>query len=47
MESGEPLKVRKIRFEMGLNEFFGLFKRFEICISSHGLIDGRDIQFDD
>lgn len=47
VDSGEPLKVRKISFEMELSEFFGLFKRFEICISSHGLIDGRDIQFDD
>lgn len=47
VESGNPLHVRKIRLEMMLNEFFGLFKRFEICISSHGIIDRRDITFED
>lgn len=44
--SGEPVHVRKIRIEMPLNEFFGLFKRFAISISSHDLT-GREIVFDD
>ncbi|MBT9267981.1 hypothetical protein KKQ10_24160 [Pseudomonas sp. MG-9] len=32
--SGQPVQVRKIHLEMHLNEFFGLFKRFAISISS-------------
>ena len=47
IDSGTPLHVRKIRIEMHLNEFFGFFKRFEIAISSHGLIDRQDITFED
>ncbi len=47
IDSGKPLHVRNIRFEMPLNEFFGLFKRFEICISNDGLIDRCDITNDD
>ena len=47
VDSGEPLKVRKIRLEMPIVEFFTLFKRFQISISSHGMIDNRDITFDD
>ncbi|MDD0998461.1 hypothetical protein M5G20_21690 [Pseudomonas sp. TNT2022 ID1044] len=47
VDSGNPLKVRKIRFDMPLVDFFSLFKRFEISISSHGMIDQRDIIFDD
>lgn len=44
--SGSPIHVRKIRVEMTLNEFFGLFKRFAISISSHDLTD-REIVCDD
>ncbi|UHG99642.1 hypothetical protein [Pseudomonas sp. 7-41] len=47
VDSGEPLKVRRIKFEMPLADFFTLFKRFKISISSHGMIDKRDITFDD
>jgi hypothetical protein len=45
VDSGNPLQVRRVRFDMHLNEFFGLFKRFEICISSGGLIDRKEIEF--
>lgn len=38
-----PLSVRRVRFDMHLNEFFGLFKRFSICISNNGLIDQKEI----
>ncbi|NWD81001.1 hypothetical protein HX891_11515 [Pseudomonas reactans] len=44
--SGQPVHVRKIRLEMPLNEFFGLFKRFAIAISGFDLTD-REIAFDD
>lgn len=47
IDSGEPLKVRKVRLEMHLNEFFGLFKRFSICISNHGMLEGKDFRFDE
>lgn len=47
VDSGNPLHVRKINLEMPLNEFFGLFKRFKISISRHGLIDRREITFGD
>lgn len=47
VDSGNPLKVRKIRFDMTLVDFFSLFKRFQISISNHGMIDQRDIVFDD
>lgn len=47
VDSGEPLKVRKIKLEMSLVEFFTLFKRFSLTISNHGLIDNRDVVFDD
>ncbi|KWT67836.1 phage-related hypothetical protein [Comamonas testosteroni] len=45
--TGAPLPVRKVRLEMHLNEFFGLFKRFNICISNHGMLEGKEFLFDD
>lgn len=47
VDSGNPLHVRLVRFDMHLNEFFGLFKRFNICISIGGLIDQKEIEFFD
>ncbi|PKN07605.1 MAG: hypothetical protein CVU73_12745 [Deltaproteobacteria bacterium HGW-Deltaproteobacteria-8] len=44
VDSEMPLPVRRISIEMHLNEFFGLFKRFEICVSNNGLIDGKEIE---
>lgn len=46
VDSGEPLKVRRVKFQMPLTDFFTLFKRFKISISSHGMINNRDISFD-
>jgi hypothetical protein len=42
-DAEETLEVRKISLEMKLNEFFRLFKRFEVTISNGGLLDGRHI----
>ena len=39
--SGEPIKVREIRLDMNVADFFALFKRFEITLSNGGLIEGR------
>lgn len=47
VDTGEPLKVRKVRFEMPIVDFFTLFKRFQISISSHGMLNNRDITFED
>lgn len=47
VQSGNPLHVRKIDIEMPLNVFFGLFKRFAVSISSDGLLDKREITYDD
>ncbi|WP_339490624.1 hypothetical protein [Pseudomonas rhizophila] len=47
VDSNKPIKVRKIKLEMTVVEFFTLFKRFNLKISSHGLINNRDIVFDD
>ena len=43
LDAEKTLEVRKISLEMKLNEFFGLFKRFEVTISNGGLLNGRDI----
>lgn len=44
VNAGEILRVRKISIHLHLNEFFGLFKRFELCISRYGMLDGRDYE---
>ena len=40
-----PVNVRKVSVEMKLTEFFGLFKRFSIAFSSHGMLDDRDYTY--
>jgi len=47
VESGKPLHVRKIPLELTLEQFFKLYKRFEVAISSHGVIDQKEITFAD
>ena len=42
VEAG-PVKVRKVRVEMSINKFFGLFKRVSIKISPGGLLNGREL----
>lgn len=44
VQSGKPLKVREVELRLKLNKFFGLFKRFAISVSAHGMIDGVDIE---
>ncbi len=38
-----PVLVREVRFEIGLEEFFGLFKRFEIAITRFDQLIGREL----
>jgi hypothetical protein len=37
--SNGPVPLRRINFDMDTVEFFGLFKRFSVAMSSHGLLD--------
>ena len=41
---GRPIVVRSVKVQMGLLEFFGLFKRFSIAFSSHGML-GDDQEY--
>ena len=34
-----PVVVRRVTAQMSITEFFGLFKRFSVCVSSHGMLD--------
>ena len=40
-----PIEVRKVPVEMDLYEFFSLFKRFSVALSSSGMLDGRDFTY--
>lgn len=42
-----PVEVRRVRVDMNLSEFFGLFKRFSITLSSHGMLGEREYRYDD
>lgn len=38
IESGQPLHVRKVHLKLSLSQFFGMFKRFKICLSNDGML---------
>lgn len=40
-----PVVVRKISVQLPLLEFFGLFKRFSVAFSSHGMLEEREYTF--
>lgn len=46
IDSGSPLKVRKVKLDIPIADFFSLFKQFQISISKKGMIDQREITFD-
>lgn len=37
----DPIPVKEIRVDMNISDFFALFKRLEITLSSGGLIEGK------
>lgn len=37
-----PIEVRKVSVGMNLLDFFGLFKRFSVTLSSHGMLGERE-----
>lgn len=46
-ESGKPVQLRAIKCTMKLEEFFGLFKRFSVKVSTDGLLTGKEINYPD
>ncbi|MCD4719238.1 MAG: hypothetical protein K8S13_05170 [Desulfobacula sp.] len=36
-----PMKVKKIEVDMNVTDFFALFKRFEVTMSTKGMIEGK------
>ncbi|OUS53102.1 hypothetical protein BM607_004020 [Shewanella sp. SACH] len=38
---GDALALNGIEIDMPYNEFFGLFKRFSLTLSSNGLLEGK------
>jgi hypothetical protein len=46
-KSGNPVEVRKIDRDMTSDELFALFKNFSIAMSVHGLVDGKEIRWND
>ncbi|MCK7459940.1 hypothetical protein [Idiomarina aminovorans] len=37
------VRVRELRLDMSLQQFFGLFKRFSVTLSSSGLLEGKEL----
>lgn len=44
IKSGAPIQVKKIKGSLSVNEFFSLFKRFEICLSTKGELNGATLE---
>ena len=37
---GEPVEVKRVQVDMNLIDFFGLFKRFAVTLSTSGMLEG-------
>lgn len=35
-------EIRKVRVDMNITDFFALFKRFEVTLSSNGCLEGKE-----
>ena len=44
INSGHPLVVRSVTVDIAIVEFLGLFKRFSVSLSPHGMLEGRPFQ---
>ena len=42
-----PVVVRKVQQDIPLTLFFSFFKRFKVCLSNHGMLEGRQYTFPD
>ncbi|ELI8045055.1 TPA: hypothetical protein PXJ37_001457 [Yersinia enterocolitica] len=47
VKQNKYVPIRKVDIEITVTEFFGLFKRFSIAISKHGLLESKEIQTND
>lgn len=45
LDSGDPLPVRRVKFELTPNEFFSLFKFFSITLSTKGILENKDFSY--
>lgn len=43
IKSKNPLSVKEIKIDMSYKEFFQLFKRFNLTLSTKGLLENKDI----
>lgn len=43
--SSSPVPVRKVTAQMTVAEFFGLFKRFSVYLSAHGMLGNREYSY--
>lgn len=41
---GADLVLNEIEIDMPYSEFFGLFKRFSLTLSSNGILEGKSYQ---
>ena len=42
-----PIEVRSVKLTMNLAEFFSLFKRFNITLSSDNMLEGKEYTHED
>ena len=42
-----PVVVRRVKAEMPIAEFFGMYKRFSVHVSPHGMLEGREYTYPD
>lgn len=42
--SGRTMGVRSVAIDINIAEFLGLFKRFSVSLSPHGMLEGRSFQ---
>ncbi|WP_260291948.1 hypothetical protein [Sedimenticola hydrogenitrophicus] len=45
--SAGPIEVRRVRIDMDLSQFIGLFKRFDVTLSRNSMLEGLEYHYDD
>lgn len=40
-----PVDVRRVSEDMPISDFLALFKRFSVCLSPYGLLEGRQFRY--
>ncbi len=45
--SEDPVKVRCVKVDMDLTQFFGLFKRFDVALSMDSMLEGLEYHYHD